>query len=1720
MGIVLAPVRRRMLAGAFIAGLALALIGPGTAFAANTASFSYRSPSSGAHVTSTRPTISIRIYDRYGLHGSGAYSMTVDGKKVRVSATYLVKGSWNPTHPDYRRLRLTYRVTHSLSARTHRVVVRTHDRRHRSSTTSWSFRVNGPATIYAPTLASPVPAKGSSSTATRPTITLNVTDHYGVLGAGSSSMSIDGAPVASAISYTHSGVYTSSKIVYRVPSNLTRGTHTVLVTVTNLKGKSSSYTWSFTVVEPPLEAMPTAGTTCRDCHAEYPTAHKMIDCTPCHGPRGSATAHSGVGCPLAAPCHGAAGSVPHVLDDPCERCHVGDYPGIPQAHSLAAENSHQSASEFCIRSGCHVVSLTREHYRRTVDGERLSCATCHESTDPAVVAAIASDSTTCESCHDLTVSGHEGTGTAHTATVSCVRAGCHDPDVAATHDGNCAACHAEGKTPSTQCTTCHAAGAYHADEAGSHSVPAGGCVGAGCHGNATGADAELVHKGNCERCHTGDGTPVLTCATCHDTGTAGLHPGAAAAHAAPAISCTTADCHGIDVAAMHAETTGGPGCVACHDAGKTPSKVCADCHADDILQVHAAAASSHAATDTTCLSSECHTGTDVTAIHDRASGGPGCAACHDPGKTPTLDCASADCHPGELGDVHSSAGADHTSSYVTCVSASCHDADVTEIHGHSALGCRSCHRPGRVLTAECATCHPGDTTALHASADSAHTVPSGTCVTACHKADVSGIHDQTGSGCSACHAPDESPSTTCTGCHEDTVQEQHVSAGASHTAPASGCVLPGCHVSDVAALHLATGGQGCARCHSPGQDPTRDCASCHIADLLTVHASASESHALPTGSNCGGAVCHESNVASIHRMTSKNCGACHAAGETPTADCAECHVTDLIVVHQRADEAHAVPGNGSCSSPTCHASGNAATIHQPSDLSCTACHSTSATSKTIVCAECHGASAIPTLHASAESSHTAPVGTCVKSACHGSNVLTLHASGPGCAVCHGRGAPSATLDCATTGCHSPNPNTVHASAAVSHVAHAGYCVRSGCHAGDLTTIHDGGGNGIGCMACHETGQTASGTCTDCHPATQALVHASSDTSHTAGQTTCAGYAVGSPCHRGRVDTLHRLAPNGCLTCHAQDKTPTLECATCHVGSIAPVHASAEDTHTASTGLCVNGQCHVSDVAQIHADSAKSCLACHASDATPSLACTTCHTENPLAKHGGASASHAVPQDASCFMTGCHLGTDVSAIHGVTGGPGCTACHDQGKVATTDCSAAACHGTDFTATHARGDATHAISVNSCVHTGCHVTDASLVHVGAQKCAACHRNANRRSPILCADCHTGDYRTVHDTAIGTGHDPAPGACTAAECHAWTVSKTHSQGPGTFTTEGGPGCRACHTTGPKTAVCATCHSGSQAPTHAPAAASHLATNVTCVKSRCHSADVVLIHTTEVTHTDGKTPPSCAACHGNPDHTATVDCAVCHVASGHFALHDASRPDDCVACHTGTNLTTVHTGDCASCHESTRPSVAGAITAHDKSCGACHATATVDHVALHAVTRSDDCASCHVGSNLTTVHTGACAKCHASDVRPAVKAAISTKDKTCTTCHTTTTVDHVALHDVSRTDACPACHAGTNLTTIHTGTCTKCHAVNARPAVKAAISGRDTNCTACHGASTDHTSSHANCNSCHTADHYGGGIIGDPNRGPCSECHGKPTWKHPPACHCYGAETYNMPF
>jgi hypothetical protein len=102
--------------------------------------------------------------------------------------------------------------------------------------------------------------------------------------------------------------------------------------------------------------------------------------------------------------------------------------------------------------------------------------------------------------------------------------------------------------------------------------------------------------------------------------------------------CSTTNCHSTSAAAIH-NVAGGPGCVACHGPGITPTLACASCHANPHPN---SATLNHGEAD---ICSSCHSVGKITGIH-----GDDCAKCHPSrvtGATVYTSCTQANCHvPG------------------------------------------------------------------------------------------------------------------------------------------------------------------------------------------------------------------------------------------------------------------------------------------------------------------------------------------------------------------------------------------------------------------------------------------------------------------------------------------------------------------------------------------------------------------------------------------------------------------------------------------------------------------------------------------------------------------------------------------------------------------------------------------------------------------------------------------------------------------------------------------------------------------------------------------------------------------------------------------------------------------------------------------------------------------------------------------------------------------
>jgi hypothetical protein len=1502
------------------------------------------------------------------------------------------------------------------------------------------------------------PKAGSSSTVTRPPIAISVYDKYGVRGTSSYTMTVNDVKVRPSIKYTHRGDYRRFKLSYTVTSDLAVGVQKVYVKVHDGKHKTSTYTWTFTVTAPvpPAPAdMPVtiAANSCATCHGGYPAAHPMTDCPACHGasaPVGGPTyqpsdvsAHT-LACSLESPCHGGGGNFPHTLSSDCAACHNSSYPAIPQSHGAATVADHTSTSTFCTQSGCHSASLTIEHYKYSIAGSKLSCATCHQSTDAGVVAAIAGGSTACESCHVFSASSHPGTTTVHAKpTFACTEAGCHDADLAGIHKGRCAACHAPDKTASAVCSSCHPADP-HTGLATIHTAAAIDCTASDCHGT----NALSIHTApggpGCAACHAPTSIKTLVCATCHPGAVSAIHARGTTPHTVSG-DCAIPGCHVDDaagaanVATIHAP---GPNCSACHATGKVPSTTCATCHGDGTFHDGVAALHVLPAEDANCAVSGCHSA-DVSLIHGER--GIGCIACHAPGKTPSTVCT--DCHPTP----HTDLTAAHTAPEAACFSSACHATNVLVIHKGK---CVDCHAPGRVPSTDCITCHP----TAHAGQSASHTLPSSNCSgTGCHEGSAAAVHKDV---CTRCHFQSYPASVTCADCHS-TVDHITLHQVADRTDDCRNC-----H----AGTNLTIIHKTCATCHASrdakvaaaidGHDTL--CSACHVGhDLPAPHASGL------------GSMTATITIDSVD-YAGRACADCHRSADLRTLhadNCAACHSTTLKV-----DTTLGGTWNKGCVQGDCH--GGASTV--PMHAGVETAHIADATGALCGVSGCHTG---------------------------GSNVAAIHAAvtgrtDDGCGICHdGVRVSKPTLVCATANCHPNGPPASHDShpspttSAEITIASVSYGVHqcSECHAStDLQVAHGENGTNNSCATCHPTPANSATkgvfTCAqgNCHAGTSTIpMHGSIEISHAAS---AAADCTVPGCHTGgtNVAAIHSAVPgrtdSGCGICHdgVRVSKPTLVCATanCHPNGPPASHnshpsptTSAEITiASVSYGVHQCSECHASTDLQVaHGENGtnNSCATCHptpANSATKGVftcAQGNCHAgTSTIPMHGSIEISHAASAAADCTVPGCHTGgTNVAAIHSAVPGrtdSGCGICHDGVRVSkpTLVCATANCHPNGPPASHDSHPATVTTGTITIAGVGTQVHECSECHASTDlqvahgedgtnnSCATCHptpANSAAKGVFTCAqgNCHAGTSPIPMHGSVETSHVAAAAAgCGVSGCHTGgtNVAAIHSAVTGRTDS----GCGICHDgvrVSTPTLVCATanCHPDGPPASHNSHPATVTTGTITIAGvgtqvhecSECHASTDL-----QVAHGEDGTNNSCATCHPDPASSATkgdFSCVQgdCHAGTSPAPMHgDVEVAHAAGAAATACGVSGCHTGD------SDAAAIHAAVTGRtDSGCGICHDGVRVSKPTLVCAT-----ANCHPDGPPAS---------HASHPAPTTSGTITIlgtdyPNQTCSTCHGVMDLQTVHGEDGTQ-NSCATCHpTPANSATKGVFTCAQgnCHA------------------------------------------------------------------------------------
>lgn len=1406
----------------------------------------------------------------------------------------------------------------------------------------------------------------------------------------------------------------------------------------------------------------------------------------------------------------------------CAACH--------QAHIF--DQIHSISDEGC--ASCHetldgTVGTIDALHNVTTNGAG-SCATCHNSNRPNVIAAIAARAAvTCSTCHipHDPPAQHDFLS----ITSGCAGVFCHLPpsqydssaplaefdDISMVHNvatngaGPCATCHkstrqsvidsiANGKKGiQVHCTSfCHIEAETHrlgTDHNFDLSWPqTNGC--ADCHGPVASSMNVITytHGFNCGKCHNTDMRPnveaaifsgngpspvPIPCSTCHSrNGDGNRH-----------VPLNTDLDHNMLVA------TGG--CAACHNGGDTANPL--------------------------------GTMTDIASLHNVATNGTGpCATCHSSGRV----------------DAVSAIARGINNSMVEC--SSCHETHVfDQIHSITDSGCVSCHTALNGTLAAIETLH------------NVATNGAGSCAT-CHNSQRQNVKDaitaRAAVTCAACH----------TG-HEGSGETDHNNLGVpENCAVCHGIATKGFSFRYVNDIHTITAGKSsCSTCHG-SPDPAIlavistgkgvngtpvTCLHCHSNQHIPVIDPPSNIHGafrIDYGTSCF--ICHASRTLDSHwnMTTSPNCSGCHISNNQDAInaihkkDCIKCHLSS------RPEVLSVITSRKPMNCESCHSGGHVFDqIHSitNNDAGCASCHTKLSGSL----------ASIETLH-------------------------TVDTNGAGsCATCHNSGRPEVVaaikarvaVDCA--GCHTP-----HGAADHNNLVATGTCAI--CHTNRVTgtnfsymvTYHPplavlGGTQLKRCQTCHNStrpdvintiarAKGASGSqvgCVDCHTASHVAItkphlihnnilvntgsncancHLSNNDTHTDMTTvaTCSG------CHasesQNAINTLHR---ESCTFCHLSERAEVLaaiksgiggtkvSCVTCHgdAGHSIENHKISESTgcktcHTALNGtkasleaihdVPTNGKgacatCHASSrpdvIAAIKARAPGTCSTCHRphdssleadhNNLNIPASCVVCHT---LANSGFSftyvNTVHQVITPYStmgCFT--CHASPDQTVINAIAGGRGsnggpqtCVTCHQGQHVAVNT----------NTQVHA---VFHVEDPGSCLN--CHAPwtlDSHRNMKGSESCSTCHSSVDQNAINSlhrnnCMTCHLSTRPEV----IAVIRAKAPLTCTS--CH----PQGHDFAPVHQISEA-PGCRACHT-------------GLDSP-----------------------ASIETIHNTAANGIG-----ACATCHASPRPDvqavilarAPVDCSACHQA--HDPAHAQIRlpvSENCLDCH-NPDAEIEHVGirlvGCVDCHSSSDQNVLNAIKSgvagNIVSCADCHVTGS-DHTAAHDQTfvPAPECTDCHA-ENVAVEHIDkrpgrtppfTCLFCHNGTFQAIIDKGISGQPVLCTECHFLF-VDHSTAHDSTGApeSSCLSCHdedAATEHVTNRGRTCLTCHGSSVAPAISTAISqgkqGTMILCSDCHG-SHDHGTAHnhalinsGNCIDCHSSDVVVEHV--DKRQLTCATCHG----------------------
>ena len=314
-------------------------------------------PAENSVVTySQAPTITVTVRDP-----DDTSFLPVNGFVMKVDTT-VVTPTWIPATQTYRYKRTFPPNPPWTNNSVHTVEFNVQDAAGNVVSKTWSFTVDTTPDTIKPTLTDPNPIPGST-TNRRPTFSITAADNRP--GNLTVRFILDTLQV-------YSQSVPQGVTSWTPAGNLELGTRTVTAQAIDAAGNSQSFTWSFTVAD--------------TLTASHTTTTEFTTCSACHSPV-LTTEHTNRGFT-------------------CDTCHVNPPPNVQAAidtkntacdacHDLAA--SHQALHDGGFAgapydcSGCHNGNISVQHGN--------NCDTCHKSTDPAIIAAIAAKNVSCFACH-------------------------------------------------------------------------------------------------------------------------------------------------------------------------------------------------------------------------------------------------------------------------------------------------------------------------------------------------------------------------------------------------------------------------------------------------------------------------------------------------------------------------------------------------------------------------------------------------------------------------------------------------------------------------------------------------------------------------------------------------------------------------------------------------------------------------------------------------------------------------------------------------------------------------------------------------------------------------------------------------------------------------------------------------------------------------------------------------------------------------------------------------------------------------------------------------------------------------------------------------------------------------------------------------------------------------------------------------------------------------